>query len=220
MDINNQNGDFLGRIQMEAQESDYVVDQIIRTLKPGDGKAIYIANAGEHQFTQQTNYAAVEWGHGLEQLKETLTEWQPQFPAHAAVESIQVYYGFDNLTPDEIEAMAEESRTTGQQVVIRDLHPNNKLVGIRIQYQGEGALTLHIFGTTKSRVYLSEDELSQVKPIRVRDAEAFYFSNHGMDRLIWIEVGSSGKALQYELIGQLQSAAALIQIAEEMSIES
>lgn len=58
MDINNQNGDFLGRIQMEAQESDYVVDQIIRTLKPGDGKAIYIANAGEHQFTQQTNYVS------------------------------------------------------------------------------------------------------------------------------------------------------------------
>nr|WP_154887236.1 hypothetical protein [Paenibacillus xylanexedens] len=220
MDINNRNGDFLGRIQMESQESDYVVDQIIRTLKPGDGKAIYIANAGEHQFTQQTNYAAVEWGHGLEQLNETLTEWQPQFPAHAEVESIQVYYGFDNLTPDEIEAMAEESRTTGQQVVIRDLHPNNKLVGIRIQYQGEGALTLHIFGTTKSRIYLSEDELSQVKPLRVRDAEVFYFSNHGMDRLIWIEVGSNGKALQYELTGQQQSAAALIQIVEGMSIES
>ena len=174
MDINNQNGDFLGRIQMEAQESDYVVDQIIRTLKPGDGKAIYIANAGEQQFTQQTNYAAVEWEHGLEQLKETLTEWQPQFPAHAGVESIQVYYGFDNLTPDEIEAMAEESRTTGQQVVVRDLHPNNKLVGVRIRYQGKGTGPSH-FGTTKSRVYLSEDELSQVQPLRVRDAEAFYF---------------------------------------------
>ena len=218
MDINNQNGDFLGRIQMESQESDYVVDQIIRNLKPGDGKAIYIANAGEHQFTQQTNYAAVEWEHGLEQLKKKLTEWQPQFPVRAGVESIQVYYGFNNLTPDEIEAMAEESRTTGQQVVIRDLHPNHTLVGVRICYQGEGELTLHIFGTTKSRIYLSEDELSQVKPLRVRGAEAFYFSNHGTDRLIWIEAGNSGKALQYELIGQLQSAAALIQIAEEMSV--
>ncbi|WP_342554867.1 hypothetical protein [Paenibacillus sp. FSL R7-0652] len=218
MDMKSQSGDFLGRIQMESLESDYVVDQIIRTLKPGDGKAIYIANAAEHQFTQQTNYAAVEWEHGLEQLKAALAEWQPQFPAQTEIESIQVYYGFDNLTPDEIEAMAEESRSTGQQVVVRDLHPNNKLVGVRIRYKEEGALTLHIFGTTKSRIYLSEDELSQVKPLRVRGAEAFYFSNHGSDRLIWIEAGSSGKALQYELMGDQQSAAALIQIAEGMSI--
>lgn len=218
MDIKNKSGDFLGKIQMESLESDHVVDQIIRNLRPGDGKAIYLANAAEaNQFTQQTNYAAVEWENGLDQLKEMLTEWQPKFPAFAEVERIQVYYGFDNLTPDEIQAMADESGITGQQVVIRDLKPNNKMVGIRISYQGESEYTLQIFGTTKSRILLSDLELSKVKPMCVRGAEAFYFSNHGTDRLIWIEVGSGGKALQYELNGQEQSAAALIQVAERMS---
>ncbi|PZT53277.1 hypothetical protein [Paenibacillus silvae] len=216
MDIKNQNGDFLGKIQMQSLESDHVVDQIIRTLRPGDGKAIYIADAEANQFTQQTNYAAVEWQYSLNELKESMTGWQPKFPSHAEADHIQVYYGFDNLTTDEIEAMAEESRRTGQKVVVRDLKPNNTLVGVRLTYKGEGTCTLHIFGTTKSRIQLSEHELSQVKNLLVRGAEAFYFSNHRADRLIWIEAGSSGKALQYELIGEQMSEAALIQIAETM----
>ncbi|WP_427050930.1 hypothetical protein [Paenibacillus sp. TC-CSREp1] len=217
MDIKSQNGDFLGKIQMQSLESDHAVDQIIRTLRPGDGKAIYIADAeANNQFTQQTNYAAVEWQYSLNELKEAMTHWQPKFPSHAEADHIQVYYGFDNLTTDEIEAMSEESRMTGQKVVVRDLKPNNTLVGVRLTYKGEGTCTLHIFGTTKSRIQLSEHELSQVKNLLVRGAEAFYFSNHGADRLIWIEAGSSGKALQYELIGEQMSEAALIHIAETM----
>lgn len=221
MDIKNQNGDFLGKIQMQSLESDHVVDQIIRTLRPGDGKAIYIADVeGNNQFSQQTNYAAVEWQYSLNELKEAMTKWQPKFPSYAEADHIQVYYGFDNLTTDEIEAMAEESRRTGQKVVVRDLKPNNTLVGVRLTYKGEGTCTLHIFGTTKSRIQLSEHELSQVKNLLVRGAEAFYFSNHGADRLIWIEAGSSGKALQYELIGEQMSEASLIHIAETMKEKS
>ncbi|WP_434752302.1 hypothetical protein [Paenibacillus amylolyticus] len=221
MDIKSQNGDFLGKIQMQSLESDHVVDQIVRTLSPGDGKAIYIADAKENPFTQQTNYAAVEWGHSLNELRESLKGWQPKFPSpDAQIENVQVYYGFNNLTPDEIEAMAEESRRTGQKVVVRDLKPNNTLVGVRLTYSGERTYILQTFGTTKSRIELSEHELSQVKTLLVREAEAFYFSNHGADRLIWIEAGSGGKALQYELIGQQMSQAALIQIAEAMSTEA
>ncbi|KAA8787573.1 DUF4367 domain-containing protein [Paenibacillus amylolyticus] len=217
MDIKNQNGDFLGKIQIESLDSEDGMDQIIGNLRPGDGKAIYIADAKENSFTQQTNYAAVEWENGLEQLKENLTSWKPRFPAQVEHNSIQVYYGFDNLTPDEIEAMAEESKMTGKNVIVRDLKPNNKLVGVSITYGGEKSFTLRIFGTTKSRIGLSESELAQVRTLHVRGVEAFYFTNHGTDRLIWIEEGSSGKALQYELFGKPMPADILINIAESMT---
>lgn len=35
-----------------------MVHQIIMDLKPGDGKGIYISNAEDNKFSQQTNYAA------------------------------------------------------------------------------------------------------------------------------------------------------------------
>lgn len=219
MEIKNKSGDFLGKIQIESLESDHIMDHIIRDLRPGDGKAIYIADATENQFTQQTNYAAVEWEHGLDRLSETLSLWRPRFPAHVEVHTIQVYYGFDNLTPDEIDEMAEESKTSGQNVVVRDLKPNTKLVGVSIKYKEYGTFKLNIFGTTKSRIQLPDHELSQVKPLHVRGAEAFYFSNDGTDRLIWIEEGISGKALQYELIGQQILAEKLIQIADSMKVQ-
>ncbi|PYE47893.1 hypothetical protein HUB98_24315 [Paenibacillus barcinonensis] len=202
---------------MQSLESDHAVDEIVRTLRPGDGKAIYIADVEENPFTQQTNYAAVEWEYSLNELKELMTEWQPKFPGHAEVDRIQVYYGFDNLTPDGIEAMADEARITGQKVVVRDLKPNNTLVGIQLTYKGENTCILHIFGTTKNRIQLSEQELSQVKTLLVQGWEAFYFSNDGADRLVWIEAGSSGKALQYELMGEQTSDTDLIHIAEAMS---
>ncbi|MGQ8871126.1 DUF4367 domain-containing protein [Paenibacillus sp. TSA_86.1] len=101
-------------------------------------------------------------------------------------------------------------------MIVRDLKPNTKLVGVSITYKEYDTFKLHIFSTTKSRIDLPEDELSQVKRLEVRDAEAYYFLNNGTAHLIWIEEGFS-RALQYELIGKQVSEEILIQIAETMS---
>jgi len=53
---------------------------VILELRPGDGKRIYIADALENKFTQQTNYAAIAWDNDFEMLKEKLSPWKPNFP--------------------------------------------------------------------------------------------------------------------------------------------
>ncbi|MDK8189271.1 DUF4367 domain-containing protein [Paenibacillus sp. UMB7766-LJ446] len=216
MEIKNKGGDVLGKIQIESLRNDHVIDKVILDLRPGDGKAIYTADTTENKFTQQTNYAAITWDNGFKQLQEQCSPWQPKFPAHSEVHAIHVYYGFDNITSDEINEMVEESKVSRKNVVVRDLKPNKKLVGISITYQEYGTFKLNIFGTTKSRIQLPDNDMNNVKQLKVRGVEAFYILNNETERLVWIEESVNGKALQYEIIGKDTSKEVLMKIAESM----
>ncbi|MCP1183727.1 DUF4367 domain-containing protein [Paenibacillus sp. 1781tsa1] len=217
MDIKNKSGDVLGKIQIESLRNDNAIDRIVFDLKPGDGKAIYNADAPENQFTQQTNYAAIPWEDGLEQLQKHYSPWQPKFPIDSDIDAIHVFYGFDNLTPQEIDEMIEESNRTGRNVVIRDLKPNKRVVGIRITYQEYGGYKLNIFGTTKSRIALPDHDGITVKQVAIRGVQAFFIVNNETSQLIWIEEDVQGKALQYEIIGRNMSEDLVMKIANLMN---
>ncbi|MBD8837869.1 DUF4367 domain-containing protein [Paenibacillus sp. CFBP 13594] len=217
MDIKNKSGDVLGKIQIESLRKDHAIDRIVIDLKPGEGKAIYTADATENQFTQQTNYAAIPWEDGLEQLQKLYSPWQPKFPIDSDIDAIHVFYGFDNLTPQEIDEMIEESNRLGSNVVIRDLKPNKKVVGISITYKEYGGYKLNIFGTTKSRIALPDHDGTKVKQVALRGVEAFYIFNNETSQLIWIEEDVHGKALQYEIIGRNMSEDLVMKIANSMN---
>lgn len=114
MEIKNKSGDVLGKIQIESIRSEHAIDRIVIDLKPGEGKAIYTADVTENQFTQQSNYAAIPWEDGLEQLQQLYSPWQPKFPIDSGIDAIRVFYGFDNLTHQEIDEMIEESNRSGR----------------------------------------------------------------------------------------------------------
>lgn len=217
MDIKNKSGDVLGKIQIESLRKDRAIDRIVIDLKPGEGKAIYTADASENQFTQQTNYAAIPWEDGLEQLQKLYSPWQPKFPFDSDIDAIHVFYGFDNLTPQEIEEMVEESNRSGTNVVIRDLKPNKRVVGISITYQEYGGYTLNIFGTTKSRIALPDHGGATVKQAAIRGVQAFFIVNNETSQLIWIEEDVQGKALQYEINGRNMSEDLVMKIAKSMN---
>ncbi|MDR6716379.1 DUF4367 domain-containing protein [Paenibacillus sp. 2003] len=217
MDIKNKSGDVLGKIQIESLRNDSAIDRIVIDLKPGEGKAIYTADATENQFTQQTNYAAIPWREGLEQLEKLYSPWQPKFPIDSDIDAIHVFYGFDNLTPQEIDEMIEESNRTGRNVVIRDLKPNKRVVGISITYQEYGGYKLNIFGTTKSRITLPDHDGTTVKQVAIRGVQAFFIVNNETSQLIWIEEDVHGKALQYEIIGRNMSEDFVMKIANSMN---
>ncbi|MGN7412393.1 hypothetical protein [Paenibacillus sp. SAF-068] len=217
MDIKNKSGDVLGKIQIESLRTDRAIDRIVIDLKPGEGKAIYTADATENQFTQQTNYAAIPWEDGLEQLQKLYSPWQPKFPIDSDIDAIHVFYGFDNLTPQEIDEMIEESNRLGRNIVIRDLKPNKKVVGISITYKEYGGYKLNIFGTTKSRIALPDHDGTKVKQVALRGVEAFYIFNNETSQLVWIEEDVHGKALQYEIIGRNMSEDLVMEITNSMN---
>ncbi|MEK3707870.1 DUF4367 domain-containing protein [Paenibacillus sp. FSL R7-0198] len=217
MDIKNKSGDVLGKIQIESLRNDNAIDRIVIDLKPGEGKAIYTADVTENQFTQQTNYAAIPWEDGLEQLQKHYSPWQPKFPIDSDIDAIHVFYGFDNLTPQEIDEMIEESNRSGRNVVIRDLKSNKKVVGISITYKEYGGYKLNIFGTTKSRIALPDHGGTTVKETGIRGVQAFYISDNENSQLIWIEEDVHGKALQYEIIGRNMSEDLVMKIAKSMN---
>ncbi|MDQ0721066.1 hypothetical protein QF049_002327 [Paenibacillus sp. W4I10] len=217
MDIKNKSGDVLGKIQIESLRKDSAIDRIVIDLKPGEGKAIYTADVTENQFTQQTNYAAIPWEDGFEQLQKLYSPWQPKFPIDSDIDAIHVFYGFDNLTPQEIEEMVEESNRSGSNVVIRDLKPNKRVVGMSITYQEYGGYKLNIFGTTKSRITLPDHDGTTVKQIAIRGVQTFYVVNNETSQLIWIEEDVHGKALQYEIIGRNMSEDLVMEITNSMN---
>jgi len=217
MEIKNNQGDVIGKIQFHSHQNENTVERIISELKPGEGKAIYDADAADNKFTQQTNYAAINWNKDFESLKEKLTPWEPRFPARSKIQKIQVYYGFDNLSSHEIDEMIDESEKTGNNVVVRDLRPNNTLVGVNMTYHSvQGNYNFRIFGTTKSRIQVPDSGETQIERLDIRGNEAFYISRVKNKQLIWIEEDPNGKALQYELMGRDIQKEFLLSVAESM----
>jgi len=217
MNIKNKSGDVIGKIQFQTSEEGGMVHQIIMDLKPGDGKGIYISNAEDNKFSQQTSYAARDWEGDFGALREKLHPWQPRFPTCSVVQDIKVFHGFDNLSDQEINEMIEESERTGSNVVIRDLKPNHVITGINITYQSDrGVFKLHVFGTTKSRIHVPDTESFKIEKLDLRGHEAYYISNAENRQLIWIEEDAGGKALQYEIVGSDMSQEWVLNIAESM----
>lgn len=217
VEIKNKQGNVIGKIQFHSNQNKNTVESIISELRPGDGKAIYDAEATDNKFTQQTNYAAVNWDEGFESLKERLSPWQPRFPTLSKIHKIQVYYGFDNLLSHEIDEMIEESERSRKNVVVRDLKPNNTLVGVDITYHSDqGTYRFRIFVTTKSRIQEPDSENSKIENLEVRGNEAFYISSVNNQQLVWIEEDSGGKAIQYEFMGNDIQKCVLFSIAESM----
>lgn len=217
MEMKDEKGNVLGILDIDSLNRNNVMDTIVQELKPGMGKGIYIADSGEKKISQQTNYKAVEWNAGLTALREKASPWELSFPMDAELENIQVYYGFDNLTNQEIDEMVEESRRTGKHVVLRDLRPNHKLVGLSVTYNKGGRdFEFRIFGTTKSRIQLSDLEDYTYENVQIRGNEAVYIGNDEKQQLIWIEMDSRGKALQYEIGTEGSDRDWVISIAESL----
>ncbi|ULL14764.1 hypothetical protein DVH26_10070 [Paenibacillus sp. H1-7] len=216
MEMRNEKGEVLAILNVDSLQEENTIDIVIRELRPGMGKGIYLAD--DKKISQQTNYAPVKWLDGLDKLKAKASSWEPVFPANAEVMDIQVYYGFDNLTQEEINEMAIESAKTGKDVV-RDLKPNDTFVGVSLLYRKEETtFEFRIFGTTKSRIHVPDVEKHTIEHLTIRTNEAVYVGDNEIQQLIWAEVGPTmGKALQYEVLAERSNRDWLISISESLS---
>lgn len=216
MEMKSEKGDVLAILNIDSFKKENDIDNIIRELKPGMGKGIYIAN--EKKITQQTNYKTVKWQGGLDELKAKAPSWELVFPIDVEVKDIRIYYGFDNLTQEEIDEMATESERTGRNVVV-DLKPNDTLVGVSlICRKDETTFEFRIFGTTKSRIHVPNIERHIIENLTIRGNDAVYVGDSERQQLIWAEVGPNmGKALQYEILAERSSRDWLISIASSLT---
>ncbi|NUU63618.1 hypothetical protein [Paenibacillus agri] len=215
MEMKSEKGEVLAILNINSCQEEHDLDSVIQSLEPGMGKGIYMAE--EKKITQQTNYEAVKWLKGLDELKAQLPLWEPVFPGNAEIMDIHAYYGFDNLTQEEIDEMSAESEATGKNVV-RDLKPNDTLIGLNMIFRkGETRFEFRIFGTTKSRVHVSDIEQHTIDNLMIRANEAVYIGDSDKQQLIWAELGPKlGKALQYEILAEHSSREYLISIAESL----
>ncbi|WP_336776485.1 hypothetical protein [Paenibacillus sp. MMO-58] len=216
MEMRNEKGEVLAILNVDSLQEESTIDIVIRELMPGMGKGIYLA--ADKKISQQTNYAPVKWLDGLDVLKAKASSWEPVFPANAELIEVQVYYGFDNLTPEEIDEMAIESASTGKDVV-RDLKPNNTFVGVSLLYRKEEiTFQFRIFGTTKSRIHVPDEDKHTIENLTIRSNDAVYVGDSEVQQLIWAEMGPTmGKALQYEILAERSHRDWLISIAESLS---
>jgi hypothetical protein len=219
VEMKNQKGDTLAILRIDSFQDNDLMDAIIRELKPGMGKAIYIAGQGEGTFSQQTNYDAVKWEQGMNALLELATPWKLSFPVDAELQEIRVYYGFDNLSQDEIDGMVAESEQTRKPIIVRDLRPNGVLAGMQFFYmKAEGTFELRIFGTTKSRVHVPDMEKQIIEHLSVRGNQGVYVADNQHQHLIWAEEEQgSSKPLQYEILAEQGNRDWIISIAESLA---
>jgi len=216
IEMHSGDGVTLATLRVDSLRRDDALDAVIRTLRPGMGKAIYVSGTGERNVSQQTNYEAVKWNEGLRALLKRASPLRLRLPGGADWEEIRVYYGFDNVSEEDIEEMIAESERFGKKVVVRDLRPNRELVGLSLRCVQDGRFfEYRIFRTTKSRVHVPDIGKEEIGQLRVRGHEAVYLANEGRRQLIWAEPETvMGAALQYEIHGTDLDREALIRIAE------
>ncbi len=219
IEFQNENGDMLASIRIDSYQEDDVMDTIIQNLKPGMGKAIYVADQGKGTVSQQTNYKAVKWENGIKALLNLISPLRLCLPINAELLDISIYYGFDNLSEEEIDDMVSESKVTGKLVIVRDLQPNNVLVGMNLIYRKDGkSFEFRIFNTTKSRIHVPDMEMEKIEYLQIRGNEAVYLTNSGRQHLIWAEEETgTKKALQYELLADSCSRDLLFGIANSIT---
>lgn len=212
-------GEVLAAVRIDQFQADDAIDRIIQTLEPGMGKAIYIQGQNERTVNQQTNYKAVRWESDIQSLLERCSPYRLLLPAHAQLLEIRVYYGFNNLSAEEIDAMAMESIRTGQPIIVRDLQPNDDVVGINLTYSQQGQpIEYRIFKTTKSRIHVPNLSGQHIERTAVRGQDAVYMSDSGRQHLIWAEEESgAGKAVQYELIARNDDREWLFRLANSVA---
>ncbi|RXZ84872.1 hypothetical protein EBB07_02320 [Paenibacillaceae bacterium] len=217
--MRNTKGEVLATVQIDSFQDDEIMDTIIQDLKPGMGVAVYIAGQGEPFFSQQTNYAAVQWEDGLPSLLQLASPMRLMLP-HAELQNIQVFYGFDNLTDEEIAEMAAESEQTGNKVVVRNLVQNQTLVGLSLFYSDqETEFEYRIFRTTKSRIHVPDIEQHVIEHLTIRGNEAVYLADHHRQHLIWAEEDTGiPTPLQYEIICDNQNKRWLLGIAHNLHL--
>lgn len=219
IEMRNENGDILATVRIDSFQEDDVMDAIIQNLKPGMGKAIYFAGRGERTVSQQTNYDAVKWENGINELLNMALPLHLCLPIDVELHEIRVYYGFDNLSEEEIDDMIAESGKTGKQVIVRDLNPNDVLVGINLHYSKAGKFfEFRVMKTTKSRIHVPNMEEQIIEYLTVRGQKAVFLSNSGQQQLIWAEEDSgTRKAIQYELLAESCHRDWLINIANSVT---
>ncbi|MGO4185000.1 hypothetical protein AB4Z17_27920 [Paenibacillus sp. TAF43_2] len=72
----NKKGEMLAKVTVDTLNIDNPFDQIINSLKPGTGKAIYIVHDNpDKMISNQTNYEKEIWHEGIEELQEKIKPW-------------------------------------------------------------------------------------------------------------------------------------------------
>ncbi|MGO4347835.1 hypothetical protein AB4Z45_20315 [Paenibacillus sp. MCAF9] len=196
----NKKGEMLAKVTVDTLNIDNPFDQIINSLKPGTGKAIYIVHDNpDKMISNQTNYEKEIWHEGIEELQEKIKPYVFKTPLDSELKASYVMYGFDSLTEIELAEMVEEAEYTGENVIVRDLKKSDRMVGAAFVYEKEGIeFELHILTTTKNRIHVPDINDHLIETILVGEKEGIYLSDGKQHQLIWV-TDDNGNNIQYEV---------------------
>lgn len=139
-ELANPKGNMLAKVMVDSLDSRDQLDQILQQLKPGTGKAIFIAeNNPERAISNQTCYEAEAWPAGLHELLKEFEPLRIKLPRQARLQDIRVMYGFDALEPWEVEELYQEVARTGSGFAMRDLRKSPRLVGAQLLYASDAS---------------------------------------------------------------------------------
>lgn len=200
IDLANQKGETLAKIMVDTLDANDPFDQIIRQLKPGTGKAIYmVENNPNKTISNQTCYEAEKWPLGLKELLEQFAPSAIKLPHQARLQEMNVMYGFDSLEPREMDEMVQEAEATGKNIIVRDLRKSHRLVGAKLLYSLDDSLfELHLLTTTKNRIHVPDIHQHTIERTHVGDQEALYLSDSTHHQLLWVDDGQDIH-IQYEI---------------------
>ena len=219
LELSNAQGDRLALVTVDSFHDEDPMDRIIRQLRPGMGKAIYVAaDNPDRTVSNQTCYEAVPWNGDLTDLLRRAKPYSFRLPQSAELGQIFVMYGFDGLEPHEIEQMAQEAETRNLEIVVRDLPKNERLVGAQLIYTQDGVpFELHLLTTTKNRIHVPDLTEHIVEKTEVASKEAVYLANpdSSWQQLLWVDDDSDCR-VQYEIRTSHPSKAWLFALAEQI----
>lgn len=219
LELSNAQGDRLALVTVDSFDAEDPMDRIIRQLRPGMGKAIYVAaNNPDRTVSNQTCYEAVPWNGDLADLRRHAVPYSFRLPESAELEQIFVMHGFDGLEPEEIERMALEAEARNLDIVVRDLPKNDRLVGAQLLYMLEGVpFELHLLTTTKNRIHVPDLNEHIVEKTKVAGKEAVYLANpdSSWQQLLWVDDDSDYR-VQYEIRTSHPSKPWVFALAEQI----
>lgn len=213
--LHNGSGDSVSAIRIDSWDDTDPMDRILQQLKPGTGIAVYMAGVKGGAVSQQTYYKPVDWMGSLEGLRSAAEPYELLLPSGPELVKISVMYGFDNLTDEETTAMIEQAERTGQRITVKELRPNDRLVGAQLDYTYVGKkFEYHILMTTKSRIHVPDLTSHRIERLTVNGCDGLYLTDGIQSQLIWVAHSVSGYPLQYEIRTRQAEKEWLVAIAE------
>ncbi|CAG7658479.1 hypothetical protein PAECIP111802_07051 [Paenibacillus allorhizosphaerae] len=155
------------------------------------------------QIRNETNYSGERWSGSLRQLLDTIHPLRIRLAPGLQPKKIEVIYGFEPISTNQMLEMYQEAEETGATIVTRDLRKSSDLVGGSLYYLVKGRLVecrilVSQLASSTSRIHVPSIDEHEEEMLLVHQCPAAYLYDRHRHQLIWAEE-KDGFCFQYDL---------------------